>query len=349
MTRVLIDYHHADLWESWQLMMVDRWGWDLFAPYGMDWFDSGIWNFERAWHGDAIARQYLEGVWTDVTDHGNHVERPDGTHPGRTIRGVTLEQARSQPWDVVIATVPDNEPGLARFAREVGAKYGAQIGNQWQTTNWDAADFGLVSATLDRTPPKPHVVYRQPFSLDLFAPTPPPRGDRLVVASFVQCLPENPRAYAEFREYAAAAPQHDWRIYGSYGSHPTDEYAAGNLYPTPAVARGMQAADVIWHTKEWSDGFGHVIHNAFAVGRPVFGHYGYYHDKMAGPLWVDGETSIDLGRRGRGDVLAELDRIAADPERHAAYCAASARRFREVVDFDAEAAEIAAMFERVLA
>jgi hypothetical protein len=354
--RVLIDYHHADLWESWNLLLGDRFGWDIYAPIGMEWFDQGFWNFERIVLGDVVARQYLEGIWpnrrlisaSQVPEGVEHYAQADPTHPGRLIRGVTLETALATKWDIVIATLPDNEDGLHRVARMTGAKYGVQIGNQWQMTDWSDADFGLVSATLQVEPTRPYVTYRQPFSLRDFRYEPPPRGETFRIASAVQGLAENPRAYAEYLEYAREDPSFAWGIYGSYGQAEPDEFSWGNLPSTPAVAAAMRSVDVAWHTKEWSDGYGHVIHNWFASGRPVVGREFYYTDKLAGALWRDGVTSIDIGSRTVDEVRAVLRRFREDEEYHLGFCERAAARFAEVVNFDEEAEIIRAMFARVL-
>ena len=63
--KVLADYHHHDLWESLELLFA-RFGWTLYRPIGMEWFEQGYWNHERKWHGDAIARQYLEPWGSDA-------------------------------------------------------------------------------------------------------------------------------------------------------------------------------------------------------------------------------------------------------------------------------------------
>jgi hypothetical protein len=360
--KVLIDRHHSDLWESWELLFTDRWGWDLYAPFGMDWFTEGIWNFERAYHGDAVARQYLSGWWEpwDTLRHKPEdrkhlplwVERTDPTHPGRVVKGIVLGTARQMEWDLIISTLPDNDIGLYNLARQTGAKFGIQLGNVGQQSAWHLADFALCSTTLPGGPPindTPFVIYRQPFSLTDFRYEPPGRRwEKFRISSFVQCLPENPMAYAQFLHYARSADDFDWRIYGSYGSHDTDEYAAGNVSTTRGVASEMRASDVIWHTKEWSDGYGHVIHNAFATGRPVFGIEPYYADKLAGPLWVDGVTSIDISRRSPDEVLGILRRLREDPEEHLRMSEAASARFREIVDFDAEADQVKALLDNVL-
>jgi hypothetical protein len=167
--RVLVDYHHHDLWESLELLFTDRFGWELLRPIGMDWFEQGYWNHERKWHGDAIARQYLEPWGSDISDLDGRLSRLDTSH-NRVQKLVTLEQARELRPDIVISTLAHNHEGLARFAAEVGATFGLQIGNvrfgaqDMAEDRWDLADFGLVSGVMPLTPPKPHVTYHQEFA-----------------------------------------------------------------------------------------------------------------------------------------------------------------------------------------
>ena len=46
----------------------------------------------------------------------------------------------------------------------------------------------------------------------------------------------------------------------------------GNLTPVGNVAEEMARATWAYHDKPTGDGFGHVIHNWAAVGRPLIGH-----------------------------------------------------------------------------
>ena len=342
--KVLVDYHHSDLFESWMLTLHDRLGYEVYRPIGMDWFDSGIWQFEKHHHGDAVAHQYLD-IWGSDVDCGDHWERTDTTHPGRVLRMVTLDQARDMEWDFVISSLPDNDLGMAALARDRGAKFGVQIGNEAQQSSWDLADFGLVSTTMGYQPPKPHVVYHQEFSLADFRPEAP--TERNVVGSWVQCFAENRVPYAEFLDIARVTPEFEWRIYGAYGSHPVDEFAAGNLPNTPAVAASMRAARIAYHAKSWSDGYGHVIHNLAATGRPLIGRASYYADKLAGPLWVEGVTSFDLDSHSRDELVAIMRRLRDDDEYHRQISDNMAARFREVVDFDEDAANVKALLESV--
>lgn len=348
--RILADYHHSDLFESYQLTLEDRFGWEVFAPYGMEWFDAGYWNFERQAHGDAVARQYLLGVWPDPVDRGTHWEVEDRTHPGRIRKGVTLGQALDQDWDVVLCSLTHNEAGFAELAEFVGATFGIQAGNvgQVDSVNWGPVDFGLLSTTLGSVvPPVPHIVYRQEFSLDDFRYEWPP-SERDTVASFIQCFPENQSFYDDFLNLARNEDGFDWKVYGAYGSHPEDEFACGNLNTTPAVAEAMRRTRTAYHAKWWSDGYGHVIHNLAAVGRPVVGPLGYYGDKLAGPLHIDGVTSFDTAQRTTAEVLAVLRRLRDDDDFHRKVCEAAAFRFREVVNFDDDAWKVRTLIESVL-
>ena len=314
----------------------------------MEWFDAGYWNFERQWHGDAVAKQYLTPWGSDQLG-----TRLDHSHD-RYQKLLTLEQARDLKPDIVLASVAHNHEGLARFAREVGAKFGLQLGNvrfseiDMAEDRWDLADFGLVSAILPATPPKPFVTYHQEFSLEDFRHEPPPRHDPFRVSSFVNCFPENVNAYAGWRTIASQHPEYDWRVYGAYGSIAEDEYAAGNLDRCAAVGDAMRDSDVAWHTKQWSDGYGHVIHDWFAVGRPVIGHEWYYRSQLAGPLWVEGVTSFDITDQDATYVAQVIQRLRDDPELHHRMSAAAAARFREIVSFDEEEQAIRKMLEAVL-
>jgi len=353
--RLLADYHHHDLWESLELL-CERLGWELVRPIGMEWFDAEYWNFERPWHGDAVARQYLQHWDTDKEGVFPKL-RYDPSHD-RWQKLITLEEARAFPPDIVMASVAHNHEGLHRFAQEVGAKFGLHLGNvrfspiDMAEDRWDLADFGIVTSILPAPVDKPHVVVHQEFSLEDFRHEPPDplsvKFTPMRVSSFVNCFPENVNAYAGWKSVAGIRPQYDWRVYGAYGSVPEDEYACGNIDKCSAVGDAMRASDIAWHTKQWSDGFGHVIHDWFAVGRPVVGHEWYYKNQLAGPLWQEGVTSFDLTDKSPDEVAGIIDRLYNDPDLRLRMGENAAARFREVVDFDEEEQAIRRMFEAVL-
>ena len=349
--KVLADFHHADLYESLALLFEDRFGWELYRPVGMEWVTEGIWRHEyRDWFdGDVkvrdaidIPRQYLQ-AWADDHDCGDWWERDDPTHPGRVFRMLTMAQARDLRPDIVLSTLVENEPGWFEFARQIGAHYGVQMGNQWANVQWSAAEFGLCSTTLPFEPWKPHVYYHQEFDTAQFAPVPSTTD---IVASWVQALTDDTVEYGRFRLLASMAP--DLHL-GYYGHSPNrDEYWLGNNLTTAQVGQTMQAARAALHLKTWSDGYGHVIHNLFCAGKPVIATASYYADKLAGPLFIEGETSFDVQTKTADEVVAIIRRLVNDDEYHARISENAAKRFREVVNFDVDAEAIRTMLDGVL-
>jgi hypothetical protein len=72
----------------------------------------------------------------------------------------------------------------------------------------------------------------------------------------------------------------------------------------------------------------------------MVGSMSYYADRIAGPLWIDGETCVDIDRRSDEELRVALREIRDGPDRHTCMCQAAARRFRELVDFEADAEKI---------
>lgn len=352
--RVLLDFHHHALAESYALTFADRFGWDIRFPVGMDWFDAGIWQFEKEWHGDRVARQYLVDIWGDVPPAASEVIVPDRRHPRRWLRGVTLERAQDMDWDIVISSLPANDAGYHAFARDKGARFGVQVGNDHQMSRWDLAGFVLASSTLPGFGPEyigrrftfmgtPALMYHQELSLDIFRQRPPAVGSE--VASWVNCFGEGP-SYPDFLRFARAySDEFDFKVYGALGSYEGDEFQGGDISWVPDIADRMGHARVGWHTKHWSDGFGHTIHDWFAIGRPVVGYARYYRDKLAGILWDEGYTSFDIEHLSHEELASLLRRLRDDDEYHARICENAALRFRATVDFDAEAEAIRALID----
>lgn len=346
--KVLIDYAHADLWESLILLFEDRFGWEVYRPIGFDWYTRGIWRFE--YQNPAVAHQFLDRWATDQEDDRIGYDwgvllRDDDTHPSRKTKMVTYDVARSRSWDLVIATLAENEEGLCGFAREVGAHYGIQIGNQGAPNQWGMAEFGLCSTTLPFTPFKPHVFYHQEFNLQDFRFEWPP-AHVSEVQTRVQCF-TGTEYYERFRRLAGLLPELTFRHYGHCGDR--DEFFGGDHATTPAVAQSMRDAGIGYHDKRWSDGYGHVIHNWAAVGRPIFVSKDYYADKLAAPLFGPiGVGIFNLQAMSDAEVVAEMRHLTSDPEYHHDLSAAVAARFRAVVSFEQEAADIKQMLEGVL-
>ena len=309
--RALIDYHHADLAESLHLLLTDRLGIDLYIPVGSEWYEAGVWQFGRwTWGDDRLAQQFLAR---------DGVER-DSAHPERVHNVITYPEAQNLDWDFVIASVPDNYSGYHAFAREHGAKFVIQAGNTNQHIAWELEPLVLNSSEMPI-----HgrgVTYHQEFSLSDFRYAP---AETQIIGSFVNCMDRMP-CWNWLADARKLMPERTFRIHGIDGEH-------GNVKPTKDVGTLMRSYGWAWHDKITGDGFGHVIFNWAAVGRPLIGHASHYNGKLGGPLWEDLVTCIDLDRHEVSELPALMDSLD-----NAQMGAAIRDRFDELVDYE-EAAD----------
>jgi hypothetical protein len=328
---VLADYHHAALWESLELLLSDRFGWNLYRPVGPEWFQSGYWRF---------INMPMNLDWPDFLAVGKQGSLVDGhiellgTQYPRPMKGVTLEQARAMGWDYVIASVWQHQGSFAKLAQEFGAEFVHQIGNAFNEIDWRLPAKYLISANLRAESPKA-VTYHQEFDLKTFRYRKPGRDKR--VANFVLRFNWQAAAYKQFNEAQALAQDFEWHDYGSL---------YGDLIDQRDVAKTMSEQSFIWHDKPIGDGYGHAIHNAAAVGRPIIGHSHHYAGRLAEPFWRDGETCIDLDRHSVPEAVAMMREIMSSPARHRAMCEAMYETFRSVVDFDEDARRVRALLDQ---
>lgn len=313
---VLVDRHHAGLYRSLQLL-AERLGWSLYAPTGMAWWDEGYWAFGRwTYSDDRLARQFL-------TAEGADPEFPDAP-----IAYVTLAEAQAMPWAIVIATVPDDEPGFARFAREHGARYVVQVGNTGQEVDWSLDPLAIVSSGLRIA--GPGVRYHQEME-----PVAYHEAQCIhCAASFVNCMPSMGTCW-DLLETARRSVK--VAVHGIDGPE-------GVIKPYSALIEAMGKAGWGWHDKAQGDGFGHVIHSWAAVGRPLVGHASHYRGQLAETLWQDGVTCIDLDRHDIGWATERILTITR-PE-YQAMSEAIRSRFDDI-DHAAEAAAIADLLAAV--
>ena len=328
MKRIIVDRHHADLYHSLQLL-GDRLGWTLYTPVGREWWDEGYWRFGSVYGDDRLVRQYLEAPDWRVYDH-RYDERllvtRDSHHPDRDILGVRLDLVRKtdHDWAGVIATVEENQPGFSRLARELGVPFMVQVGNVHQYIDYSLDP--IVIGGIQEFDHRGTFGYREPTRTD-------------VVTSFVNLLPLIPEAWDGFR--GLQGELNDTHLFRSFGHACPD----GFRDPASAVADEMAEAGWAYHDKVTGDGFGHVIHNWAAVGRPLIGHASYYRGQIAEHLWQDGVTCIDLDQHS----IEEAARIIRQttPEKHREMCEAIRAEFDVHYDPAAHAEEVRALLEAV--
>lgn len=337
--RLLTDRHQADLFYGIQRLFTDRLGWDVYTPIGHDWWDAGIWRFGEAYGDDRLVQQYLSigPGWREV-EPGQYVTF-DPCHPERPLYGVTLACARGWSWDGVMATVQENQTGFARFALETGARYLYQVGNTRQQIDW-ALDPLVLNASEAALQGRGVAIGQEFDHRTAFRFLPPEHTNR--VASFVNLLPlihddaGRKVSWIPFVELSKLLPDFRFRSFG----HSCPD---GLLQPVAHIADEMARTGWAYHDKPTGDGFGHVVHNWAAVGRPLVGHARYYAGQKAEVFWQDGATCIDLDRHSYGEAAALMRETT--PERHAKMCRAIRETLDRVYDPGRDAGLVAGLLE----
>ena len=345
--KILVDYHHTSLLRSLIMLFEDRLDIQVYRPIGLDWYECGFWAVHPA---RDTAEQYLslDQAYrpTDGTpplnqlagdlDGGVHYCHDPGT-PERPTRACTLEYVRSQRWDYVLASMPQHIAPFRALAKEVGATLLVQAGNEWPIQQWYGAN--LLASIASRPLPSDinAVFYHQEFDINTF------RYDyqiyeRPAVSAFMNCLPQS-GGWHDFLELEHALPGISWKSFGG-------QCRDGCVDGVDALASEMRAANMIFHVKPGGDGYGHILHNAYAVGRSVITRRSHYFGKW-GEILLTNETCIDI------DMFSNVEQAACEIEytllhedlldemSNAAYS-----RFREVVNFDVEEMEIRKWLER---
>ncbi len=322
---VLADWHHPGLYESLAMLFEDRFSWRLFSPSGMEWAREGFWRFT---HEEWKASDYLLASNSSQLD--GFSQTPVAEYPERPRKIVTLSEADALRPDVVVATVAQHDVSFRRLADRWGARYVYQMGNARQPLS-ARADVTLASV---QTPPRARVIrYHQEFSQSLFHRQPIQPSAKPAVSSFMLRLET-----ASLRhDWLSNDPDIEWRAFGGI-----DPLAPSYLAPMSCVAEQMAKAGFIWHDKRIGDGYGHVLHNAAALGRPLIGHSSHYRFKLGAPYWRNLETAIDLDVHAPDQALKLIKRINAAPDWHEELAAGIRAVFDELVDFNAEAEQILA-------
>ena len=344
--RVLADYHHGSLFQSLQLLFEGRLGAELYRPIGMEWYEQGYWN---VYPHPATASQFLT-VTDDVSLKLNSegVEVPgheaareddgifhiDSGPDGGSHRGITLDKFASLDFDIVISSIPQHIEPYNRLIAEhsPAANHVFQVGNSWG--HQPGVGNILISAAPFSVPEDMNVCfYHQEFDLDVFSYEPP--GLDKSIFSYIHWM----RAPELFAEYAdRLSESFSFRAFGA---------GMGDTLPgSKTIAAKMKSSTFTWHYKPEGDGFGHVIHNSYAVGRPALIWGSHYRGRLAEALFENDVTCIDMELGTPEDNVQRILEFS-EPDRHAEMCAAAHQRFCEVVDFDESEQRVRAFLDRL--
>lgn len=347
--KVLVDFHHAGLLQSFILLFEKRLGGEVYRPIGTDWHKLGYW---KVYDHPATVEQFLGigGATPDGTQPLNEVigqSNPEvylcrDIDSGETNKAITLDGFFRGHFDIVIASIPDHIKPFQKLCdlHVDQPKLIFQIGNSW-TTEAGLAPNIMASAKIDNVPSDIHFIsYHQEFDLSVFFPDFNYPDKK--ISSFVNCFDVAQHFNNDwflFKSVEKLLPDWEMRAYGG-------QCRDGACHGAMNVAIAMRDARFIWHTKWGGDGYGHVIHNAPAVGRPLIVKKVYYQNKLAEPLLIDGETCIAIDGLDAEEVVNKIN-YYSEESRYIKMCVNAWDNFNRVVNFNKEAMDLYDFFNNL--
>lgn len=353
MTRVLTDFHHSSLLRATNLLFGERLHMMVYRPIGMDWFDEGFWaindqrdtaeqflSLDQAYEPrdktpalNKLTYERDELLGERAEDGMYYVADPGGLSHHRAA---TLDFFKQNRFDYVIASIPAHVPlfeGLIALYQPA-AKLIVQIGNEWPRHLFAGHNVLASVKPVDYGSDTNVIFYHQEFDLDIFRATPVPQTRKIY--SFINCLQQQmPLAWSDFTSLEMILQARSGFDFRSYGGQCRD----GNMDGPVELADKMREASMIFHEKEGGDGFGHIIYNAYAVGRPIITRRRFYRDKLAEELLIPG-TFIDMDEYNLPAASNLINRLSYSPDELKAMGERAAARFREVVHYEKESEEI---------
>ncbi len=354
MKRILVDYHHTSLLTSLKMLFGDRLRYMLYRPIGIEWFDEGFWAInnarETAEQFLSLDQQYKPGDGTpplntfvpDITLQRDKVlgETPEnGVYYcgfGSEInRACTLDFFKKNKFDLVLCSIPQHIEPFKRLIKEYmpDAKLIFQVGNDWDFETLGGMNV-LASVRPRRVPDNVNVMfYHQEFDTNIFRKrllTPTKK-----INSYINILQNTGQGWQDFTQLEEILQRKGFE-FKSYGGQCRD----GNIGGGPAdMAESIKESMFVFHVKPGGDGFGHVIHNAYAMGRPVITRRSHYEGKLAAELLIPG-TCIDLDECSIADAANRLVRLSHSPLQLAKMGKAAHDRFKQIVNYDLEGERI---------
>lgn len=339
--QILADFHHSDLFWSLQLL-ANRLGATLYRPYGMEWYDEGYFKL----YGDLrrkdpyrwIAKQYLVDTLFDYagpTKIGRETYNGCKNYP--FFNTLTLEEAKTTRIDIVICSVHENEPYFAKLKEFYpNAKFIRQVGNDLDTIiDNEAYPNLLASATSPYNAFGGHkVLYRQEFPLELFMPKFPAHFDN--IWSFQNDIEQFEDTWEFWTDLKHKLRNFDFKSYGVACEQ-------GKIYPKREYISLMNMATFILQSKGPWEGYGHTIHNAMYLGRPMIIKYSDYQGKLAEPLLIKDETFLEMNNE-----LPEKIKFYSQSDKFIKMYNKCQEVFANTVNFDKEFEQIKTFIEELI-
>lgn len=321
------------------MLFEGRLGGELYSPIGMEWYTNGYWDIHPSVD---TAKQYLEleSQPLDGTPSLTQTSASDGDgvyhifDPGNLTshKGIRFDAFKETKFDFVVASIPAHIPLYMALIKKYQphAKLIVQVGNHWPLEL--LAGHNILASV--KSVYGPHMTnvchYRQEFDTNIFC-RPDDEAYPRRVSSYANCLMELPVGWTDFLRMESRL---DVPMF-SFGGQCRD----GNMTGPQELAASMQKDAMVLHVKDHGDGFGHVVHNALACGRPIIHRGRFTKGTLVGDL-LNENNSFDLDDGYWGDLVSQVnhvlgDKYALESMSHHAY-----KAFKETVDFGDDARRV---------
>lgn len=354
--KVFVDFHHHALLQSLILLFEKRLGGEVYRPIGLEWYEQGFW---LVYDHPATAAQYLSKDQLYKPEDGTPplnqiIEQEKGIYLCHDISGeisnkaIDLEKFKETKFDILIASLPQHIEPFKKLISlyQPQAKLIYQIGNQWNIDQ-NVVKNVMASANVPIPQGINGIVYHQEFDLDTFYYSPPDPTSKKIY-SFINCLNAvdiYKKDWELFLELEKLMP--DWE-FKSFGGQCRD----GAINDNKELADKMREATFIYQVKSEGDGYGHVIHNAAAIGRPLITRYSDYKNKLAEPL-IGITTSIQVDNGTPQQIANEIERTFNNEmpmihPRLESMSQAIFNKFHNTVNFDQEEQKIRTFLDNLI-
>jgi hypothetical protein len=323
------------------MLFEDRLNCAVYRPMGMDWFYNGYWAINNL---EDTAKQFLLEDHQDIVDGTPPLNRTslqeNGIYrvmdPGglSTHRAISLDAFKKLKFDFLIASIPNHIQLFEKLIAEhqPNAKLIVQIGNEWDG-NLFAGKNVLASIKRRDMPDGTNAIfYHQEFDLNIFKAQWPRKTNR--ISSYVNVIQNMKSGWSDFLSLEKELQSSGIEMF-SYGGQCRDGNKCGPL----ELAQSMIDDEFVFHVKDGGDGFGHIIYNAYACGRPVITRKSFYKDRLAEEL-MNSENTIDLDEMSIPEAAQLIMEVREDEQKMAKMSQSSAMSFYSCVNYREESEAI---------
>ena len=339
--KILADIHHRDLYFSLHQLLVERLGFQLYRPMGIEWEKEGWWKIWACNNPDMSHREGFiipgHGINEVCTEVEEGLWETTCQYHGYKANGITLDRFKQEKFDIIFPSYPAFHYDLWKTLRDQfqpSAKFVCHFGNIDISHDTDNAIHSVP--LLGKV--KNSVLVHQELNTKLYKFTPIPLNGVNITAII------SPYQFPELWEsYRDMLPEFNWAYYGQQSPD-------GWLEGLEPVSKAMQAAGLGWSTK-LGGGLGHTNMGWMFSGRPLVTnmseHTRYNSGGTALELFEPGVTCIDLDS-GSKHENGQLIRKWMNPEvgqKHGDICH---KRFTNVINYEQEAEDAKKFFERLI-